>query len=596
MRLQVIAVSSPLSGWLSNSGYELTTNNPDYQVTLRYEKREDIEITTGNSELEKLLVEKLKELGVKRFILNKEGELSDRSIKILIPEMTKYDIDRGVFRALGEFLRVGKSAKRRFISYLLPAVLLLLGSNNLFAQDPWTFIRLWTSSGPVYAADFANNAMRVNLVAGSLTGISNVNLTQVGGANVSLVQGGIPTSRTSLQLFSNTLSADYPGTENAATTAGEPANSVIKFQMNDLSSIAFIFTQIPTTGSYACGCSINNVTWDIASCSDYTTGHTVARGPTFSNPTLLEQLSPNIWSGCNWYRIRQTAHTGPSAIIDVNAVPSRPYEEGWPYTGYNLVGGPQRRVGLGVSNSVGTCDGVDCFLWLQGGNAAPIVGNEAAVYNRTVGNGTNTPVTATWTSATAVDTTLVVTTTGMGQVTCTMNNTGTVSTGTVNFEMSNDIGATYIIVPAVVNYGITAGGPTASNSAALSLSLTAGIGVERPVIGYDRFRLRLNPVITGAGTMNIRCSAGSAVSSRMTAIGQVIPGVGATSLGKAEDAVAANADTGVFILGVRRDAPTTSQTSGSGDYGEIATDPFGAAWTHDITSSTNNVTSTSAAT
>lgn len=56
---------------------------------------------------------------------------------------------------------------------------------------------------------------------------------------------------------------------------------------------------------------------------------------------------------------------------------------------------------------------------------------------------------------------------------------------------------------------------------------------------------------------------------------RILPGATATSLGKAEDAVAASGDTGVFVLGVRRDALTVS-ASNTGDYGEIATNQFGA--------------------
>ena len=56
-------------------------------------------------------------------------------------------------------------------------------------------------------------------------------------------------------------------------------------------------------------------------------------------------------------------------------------------------------------------------------------------------------------------------------------------------------------------------------------------------------------------------------------------GTAATSLGKAEDAVAASGDTGVPIFGVRRDGPTlTAQASAGGDYGEIATDDGGVLW------------------
>lgn len=55
----------------------------------------------------------------------------------------------------------------------------------------------------------------------------------------------------------------------------------------------------------------------------------------------------------------------------------------------------------------------------------------------------------------------------------------------------------------------------------------------------------------------------------------VIPGTGATNLGKAEDAAHTTGDTGVFILGVRND----NQTAFSGtdlDYTPIATDTYGS--------------------
>jgi hypothetical protein len=55
----------------------------------------------------------------------------------------------------------------------------------------------------------------------------------------------------------------------------------------------------------------------------------------------------------------------------------------------------------------------------------------------------------------------------------------------------------------------------------------------------------------------------------------VTAGTGATNLGKAEDAVAASGDTGVFTLGVRRDTLTVS-ASATGDYSEYAVDRYGS--------------------
>jgi len=59
------------------------------------------------------------------------------------------------------------------------------------------------------------------------------------------------------------------------------------------------------------------------------------------------------------------------------------------------------------------------------------------------------------------------------------------------------------------------------------------------------------------------------------------PGVSATQLGKAEDAVAASGDVGVFQLGVRRDVPTIS-TSAAGDYSEMAVTRHGAIYTQAV--------------
>lgn len=55
---------------------------------------------------------------------------------------------------------------------------------------------------------------------------------------------------------------------------------------------------------------------------------------------------------------------------------------------------------------------------------------------------------------------------------------------------------------------------------------------------------------------------------------ELIPGVGATDLGKAEDAASTSGDTGVFMLGVRNDS-AASLTSTDGDYGGIAIDVHG---------------------
>ena len=57
-------------------------------------------------------------------------------------------------------------------------------------------------------------------------------------------------------------------------------------------------------------------------------------------------------------------------------------------------------------------------------------------------------------------------------------------------------------------------------------------------------------------------------------VASIVPGVAATNLGKAEDALHASGDTGIMLLGVRNDTPTA--LSGTDlDYTPIATDSYG---------------------
>lgn len=60
-------------------------------------------------------------------------------------------------------------------------------------------------------------------------------------------------------------------------------------------------------------------------------------------------------------------------------------------------------------------------------------------------------------------------------------------------------------------------------------------------------------------------------------VGLVTPGTAATNLGKAEDAVAANGDTGVAALAVRQDT-LASSVSNDGDYATLKVDSLGALW------------------
>lgn len=74
-------------------------------------------------------------------------------------------------------------------------------------------------------------------------------------------------------------------------------------------------------------------------------------------------------------------------------------------------------------------------------------------------------------------------------------------------------------------------------------------------------------------------TTGTGVLSVSSAETSSVPGVGATNLGKAEDAAHTTGDTGVMALGVRAAAPTDRSVGPTdGDYEPFATNEVGAVW------------------
>lgn len=167
--------------------------------------------------------------------------------------------------------------------------------------------------------------------------------------------------------------------------------------------------------------------------------------------------------------------------------------------------------------------------------------------------------------------------------------TGTVSSGVVTFEGSHD-NTTFVALPLY---------DTASLTANPISTVSPATGVSRYFVGstvYRYIRARISTVIGGGGSIQVFYSLSQATyqpqlmtSTQATAanlnvnVGSstaLTPGTAAANLGKAEDAVAASGDTGLFILGVRRDTLTIS-SSASGDYNEVATGLYGEALTRD---------------
>lgn len=130
-------------------------------------------------------------------------------------------------------------------------------------------------------------------------------------------------------------------------------------------------------------------------------------------------------------------------------------------------------------------------------------------------------------------------------------------------------------------------------------SVTTATAVGRwmvPCAGLRAFRVRSSTAGTGTANVSMQIAvAGNTVvqlGTSTAAIGSVTvtsttaltPGTAAANLGKAEDAVAASADTGVFVLSVRRDTPATN-VSAAGDYAEFSTDALNQLWVHPAQSS-----------
>jgi len=87
------------------------------------------------------------------------------------------------------------------------------------------------------------------------------------------------------------------------------------------------------------------------------------------------------------------------------------------------------------------------------------------------------------------------------------------------------------------------------------------------------------PVTDNAGALTVDNGGTFAVQAD-----SVIPGTGATNLGKAEDAAHTSGDVGVMLLGVRNDSASTSFSGTNGDYTPIATDSNGRLFINAISS------------
>jgi hypothetical protein len=95
-------------------------------------------------------------------------------------------------------------------------------------------------------------------------------------------------------------------------------------------------------------------------------------------------------------------------------------------------------------------------------------------------------------------------------------------------------------------------------------------------------------LVTASGELNVILGANSGVDIGDVDVTSVIPGTGATNLGKAVDDAGGATDTGVAVLAIRDDALTTL-TPADGDYVRLRVDSTGALWVNDGGTSPANV-------
>lgn len=101
-------------------------------------------------------------------------------------------------------------------------------------------------------------------------------------------------------------------------------------------------------------------------------------------------------------------------------------------------------------------------------------------------------------------------------------------------------------------------------------------------VDYYRGRIFYRKATSGTSdtvTYKTRAQTGVSVSGASD-ITSIVPGTGATNLGKAEDAAHANGDVGIMVLTRRTDAAASS-TGTDGDYATMNTDSLGHVWSRE---------------
>jgi hypothetical protein len=191
----------------------------------------------------------------------------------------------------------------------------------------------------------------------------------------------------------------------------------------------------------------------------------------------------------------------------------------------------------------------------------------------------------------------VTVTQGTGTNLHTVIDSGTVSTITNVVHVDDNGGS--LTVDGTVTATIAAGATTIAKAEDVA-SADADVGVPALAVrkatpantsgtdgDYEFLQMSAGRLWTSA-TIDAALPAGANAIGKLATNGGVtigdvnviseIPGTGATNLGKAEDAAHSSGDTGVMVLAVRNDTPSTALSGTNGDYTPIATDSAGRVY------------------
>jgi len=123
-------------------------------------------------------------------------------------------------------------------------------------------------------------------------------------------------------------------------------------------------------------------------------------------------------------------------------------------------------------------------------------------------------------------------------------------------------------------YGIEA---VNRNTGAKATSTTAD-GMFDIVLGFAQLRANLSTYVSGTIIVTTIDKRGGVASPADVIVSEIVPGTGATNLGKEEDAVHASGDVGVEMLAVRNDDLGAVLAGADGDYAPLAVCEHGGVY------------------